>query len=141
MSRKKEYRVLCRNRVIGDFTVVYDGSGERCLIVKLKDGFLIDDVPFDFSTEYLEGQRVLDNTNWVRSFVKIRVFSSGRQDIKAILKKLNLEKYDELDIFLVMNERFTQDDLVLRRNKGIIIFIVDWTMEKGVICLFIFCDR
>ena len=29
-----------------------------------------------------------------------------------ILEKSNLEKYDELDIFLAMNERFTQYDLV-----------------------------
>lgn len=57
-----------------------------------------------------------------------------------ILEKSNLEKYDELDIFLAMNGRFTQYDLVLGWYKGTIIFIVDWSMEKGVICLFIFCD-
>lgn len=46
--------------------MVYEDSSERRLIVKLKDGLSIDDVPFDFSTEYLEGQRVLDITKWVR---------------------------------------------------------------------------
>ena len=50
--------------------MLYKDSGERRLIVKLIDGLSIDDVPFDFSTEYLEGQRVLDNTEWVWSFVK-----------------------------------------------------------------------
>ena len=114
MSRKKEYRLLCGNRVIGEFIVVYEDSGERRLIVKLKDGLSIDDVPFDFSREYLEGQRVLDNTKWVWSFVKTRVFPSGRQNIEAILEKLNLEKYDELDIFLAMNGRFTQDNFSIR---------------------------
>ena len=82
--------------------------------------------------------KVLDNSKWVQSFVKARVFSSGRQNIETILEKLNVEKYDELDIFLAMNERFTQYDLVLGWYKGTIIFIVDWTTEKGVICLFIF---
>ena len=33
--------------------MVYEDSSERRLIVKLKDGLSIDDVPFDFSTEYL----------------------------------------------------------------------------------------
>lgn len=33
--------------------MVYEDSSERRLIVKLKDGLLIDDIPFDFSTEYL----------------------------------------------------------------------------------------
>ena len=50
--------------------MVYEVSSERRLIVKLKDGLSIDDVSFDFLTEYLEGQRVLDNTEWVWSFVK-----------------------------------------------------------------------
>lgn len=35
--------------------MVYEVSSERWLIVKLKDGLSIDDVPFDFLTEYLEG--------------------------------------------------------------------------------------
>lgn len=94
--------------------MVYEDSSERRLIVKLKDGLSIDDVPFDFLTEYLEGQRVLDITKWVRSFVKMGVFPSGRQNIEAILEKVNLEKYDELDIFLAMNGRFTQDNFSIR---------------------------
>ena len=94
--------------------MVYEVSSERRLIVKLKDGLSIDDVPVDFLTEYLEGQRVLDITKWVRSFVKMRVFPSGRQNIEAILEKVNLEKYDELDIFLAMNGRFTQDNFSIR---------------------------
>lgn len=42
------------------------------------------------------------------------VFPSGRQNIEAILEKVNLEKYDELNIFLAMNGRFTQDNFSIR---------------------------
>ena len=47
-------------------------------------------------------------------FRKTRVFPFGRQNIEEILEKLKLEKYDELDIFLAMNGRFTQDNFSIR---------------------------
>ena len=65
-------------------------------------------------------RRVLDNVKWVWSFVKTRVFSSGRQNIEMILEKPNLEKYDELDIFLAMNGRFTQDNFSIRAGLRVL---------------------
>lgn len=85
------------------------------LQVELFDGLkTMADVPIDFHPGYFSGQRVF-GTKVVKEWIYDRVTPSGRHNIDDILESLGLEEYDELNIFLAYNGRFTQDSFHIQR--------------------------
>lgn len=108
------YHLLDDTKIIGIFTM-FDRDN---LQVELFDGLeTMSDIPIDFYPEYMKGQRVF-GTKVVKEWIYDRVIPSGRQNIDEILEKMGLEEYDELEIFLYQNGRYTQDSFSIQKIDG-----------------------
>jgi hypothetical protein len=76
--------------------------------VRLYDGFTPAQIPFDFRDEYAKGRRYFDD-EYSRAWVYDRVIPPERQDMNDVLRELNLDAYDEWEVFKACSGKWCMD--------------------------------
>lgn len=108
MPEIRKYHFLNGTKKIGTFSIV-DGVLQLVFDKRLS----IYDVLMMFWPEYQRGIRVFGD-NDCREFIDERMIPPGRQNIGEILKRMGLEEYDQLAMFLYFNGRAVQDNFSIK---------------------------
>lgn len=114
MLKVLKYHLLSGTKKIGFFEMTEDKK--NCRITLNKDLNWID-IPFDFEVKYKQGIFVYETIE-VMNWIKSRVVHYTRQNINSILAYHNLDEYNEMDLFLVNNGRFCDDDFSISLIEG-----------------------
>lgn len=108
MSKVRKFHFLCGAKKIGTFCIFGDE-----LQLRLDDELDRNDVPMMFWPEYQRGIRVFGD-NDCREFIDERMIPPGRQNIGEILKRMGLNEYNQLAMFLYFNGRAVQDNFSIK---------------------------